>query len=166
MEAHKLEVGDLILMKGNGTFSRLVRFSTKSDYTHVCVYVGYGMALDVDGFRKAAIRPLPSSGGFEVYRLKRKLKHFEQDSVFIEAMSLIEETKGYDWFEAAKIFLRRLGFQIRHAGRAKRHLCTELCLELYRRIGFDIKIVGLEPERLAQHWSFRRMFPHDAEEMI
>lgn len=166
MEAHRLEVGDLILMKGNGTFSRLVRFSTKSNYTHVCVYVGYGMVLDVDGFRKASIRAVPSSGGFEVYRLHRKLKHFEQDTVFIEAMSLIEETKGYDWGEAIRIFMRRIGFQLKHVGRAKRHLCTELCMELYRRIGFDIKIKGLEPERLAHHALFNRIFPHEPEEMV
>lgn len=166
MDAHMLEVGDLILMKGNGTFSRLVRFSTKSEFTHVCVYIGYGMALDVDGFRKAAIRPLPASGGFEVYRLNRKLKHFEQDTIFVEAMNLIQETKGYDWGEAIKIFLKRMGFQIRNVGNARRYLCTELSMELYRRLGFDIKIVGLEPERLAQHWLFHRIFPHKAEEMV
>ncbi|MBA4293732.1 hypothetical protein C0431_12290 [bacterium] len=166
MQTHALEVGDLLLIKGNSMFSKVVRFATNSQYTHVCVYVGYGMVLDVDGFRTASLRPIPSSGGFELYRLKRELKHFEQDSILVEAMSLIDETKGYDWFEAIKLFLGRLGLQIRRAGRARRHLCTELCLELYRRIGFDIVIESLEPERLAHHDTFRRIFPHVFEEMV
>lgn len=159
MQEHKLEVGDLILMKGNGTFSRLVRYSTDSDFTHVCVYIGFGMVLDVDGFRKASIRSLPSSGGFEVHRLKRDLRHFEKTCILLEAMSLIEETKGYDWGEAIALFLKRIGVNAKKIGHAKRHLCTELCIELYRRVGVDVSVRSLEPESLARHPLFEVVFP-------
>ena len=161
-----LKIGDLILMKGNGVFSRIVRYATKSEYTHVSVYVGYGYSLDVDGFRKASLRPLTANGGFTVHRLKRDLKHFEEARLLIEAMSLIEETEGYDWFEAIKIMLKRLGVQMKRVGRPRRHLCTELCLELYRRLGMDIQIEGLEPERLARHESFRQVFPESVREIV
>ncbi|MGF0347774.1 hypothetical protein ACQR3P_29460 [Rhodococcus sp. IEGM1300] len=164
MEGCDFKVGDLILMKGNGTFSRLVRFSTGSDYTHVCVYIGYGAVLDVDGFRKASIRPIPSSGGFEVYRPRRRLLHFEQDALFMEAMRLIDETKGYDWGEALRLFFHRIGLNLKKVGHAKRHLCTELCAELYRRIGLKVSLRSLEPESLARLDLFERVFPHVAED--
>lgn len=159
MEHHTLEVGDLILMKGNGTFSRLVSFSTKSEYTHVCVYIGFGAVLDVDGFRKASIRTLPASGGFEVHRLKRELRHFEKTCVLLEAMSLIDETKGYDWGEAVTLFFKRIGLNVKKIGHAKRHLCTELCIELYRRVGVDVSVRTLEPDSLAKHPLFEKVFP-------
>lgn len=147
-EPFVLQPGDLIVMKGNSIFSKLTRFVTRSTYTHVCLSVGWGVVLDVDGFRKAAIRELSESNGFIVMRSRVPLNSYQQQRIRIIAEELVLETKGYDWVEALGLLMRRLGASFPFVGSPKRHLCTELCLEALCRVGVEIEALSLEPDDL------------------
>lgn len=148
LEPFVLQPGDLIIMKGNSIFSKLTRFVSRSAYTHVCLSIGWGVVLDVDGFRKAAIRELSESNGFIVLRSRTPLTRHQQEQVRIVAEQLVLETKGYDWIEAFKLFFLRIGAAIPFIGSPKRYLCTELCVEALHRVGVELVPLSLEPDDL------------------
>lgn len=148
LEPFTLQPGDLIVMKGNSIFSRLTRFATGSTYTHVCMSIGWGVVLDIDGFRKAAIRELSESNGFVVLRSQTPLDPYQSRRVRIVAEQLVLESRGYDWIEAIKILMKRIGWAFPFVGKPKRFICTELCIEALSRVGVEIKPVSLEPDHL------------------
>lgn len=148
LEPFTLQPGDLIVMKGNSIFSKLTRFVTRSQYTHVCLSVGWGVVLDIDGFRKAAIRELSESNGFIVLRSETPLDSYQLKRVRIVAEQLVQESKGYDWVEAIKLLCKRLGYVLPFVGKPKRFICTELCLEALSRVGVKICPLTLEPDEL------------------
>ena len=148
LEPFTLQPGDLIVMKGNSIFSKLTRFVTRSNYTHVCLSVGWGVVLDIDGFRKAAIRELSESNGFVVMRSSVPLDAYHLKRVRIVAEQLVAESRGYNWTTAIKLLATRLGYSLPFVGKPKRYICTELCLEALSRVGVKIEPLTLEPDEL------------------
>lgn len=143
IEKHKinyveLEIGDIVLYKGNGFFSKLVRFFTKSEYSHVSMMLSDKLSIEANWYKKSNVVPIKyDKDTMEFYRVKggltdkQKLVLLQHSYNFLNKVYDYPQIFGYviRFFDKSKINL---------FNSTKRLICSELIDRAYLKLGIDL----------------------------
>lgn len=133
-----IETGDIILVRGNHPIiSPLIRWFTKSEYTHVGLAVTSDFIYEIDVGKRLAINPLTYED-FDVFRYKYGLTKKQKEKMKQYAIEKAKQNKGYDWFRIfsfvlEKFFSHRFLWDI-----SNREICSEIVDEIYMSAGIDL----------------------------
>lgn len=132
----RIKTGDLIAVRSShGGFAALVRFFTRSPYTHTAVALWVcGRLLMVETRALAGIVPASQLGGkdFDVIRCPVA----DTEYVFIEAFNILGTPVGYDFVDLVRIAARlRLGIKGPEADDGSK-VCSALSAAIYRLAGW------------------------------
>ncbi|MDB5084083.1 MAG: hypothetical protein JWN30_969 [Bacilli bacterium] len=145
-----LQVGDLLFVRGNLKFSSLIKRFTKSDYSHVAVYVGNGAVVEALLLGKVRYTALSKyKSDYDVYRYKRQLTAEQQFSIVHYLHAHIGTS--YDYFDLLVLmilFLFNVRLQLKQSSR--RMLCSELARNCYRAGRISMPRGHVSPEDLAK----------------
>lgn len=132
-----IEIGDVLLVKGKGLVSFLVKLFTRSKYSHVALAVSNNRVIEIDWKYRLQIRSIEHEE-YDVYRLNRGLTNEETFIILSYVYSLIGSK--YDF---SKIF--SLVFEILFSRRGKRifdnpnkFICSDIIDSAYQKIGVDL----------------------------
>lgn len=133
----KMEVGDLIFVKGNCNFSPFIRFFLKSEYTHVTIAVDEMHICEVDLYRKMEIMKNPYKE-YDLYRLKVKLTVEQQKELLHFIHKKVITSKGYDWWRLVSLCVKRFLRWNIIIHEQDRYICSEIIDKAFQHIGIDI----------------------------
>ena len=134
-----MRAGDILLFQGKGMMSRLIRWGTRSPYSHVAVSVSPEMNLCIEacsgGVRARDIRKIKDF--YEVYRVKEGYS-YELDKVItflVDKLNRRYDFFGVFWLGFLK-FLRLIGLRFLEKmsnewQRSRDYFCSELCYEAF-----------------------------------
>jgi uncharacterized protein YycO len=149
--------GDILLCKGDDFFSWLIKWGTKSQYSHVAVVASAKLGLIIEAIPKGGVRAISIENyktAYDLYRVKpeyiAQLKPAEVTAYLIKMLA-----KGYDFKSvlllAWKLLLRQLrliklfGLKLLQNKLAadslqesQDYFCSELCYEAFLSGGLDI----------------------------
>lgn len=132
----KLQKGDVILTRYNNRECRLIRASTKSDYSHAILYVGVGSAIESNGLGVQSINVLrqlfKNENDLIVLRFNQDIKQKQKDKIILFARQKIGTE--YSTQEAR---LSRLK-EILIAKEVNRQFCTRFVAQAYSSAGIKI----------------------------
>lgn len=141
----KLCVGDLIFVRGSGFIARMIEDVTRSKYSHVAIYVGYGQVFEAQGMRTAGYRPLLDyNGSYDVVCTDRT------PSEVFKGIAWLKQQKGreYSYWSIFVIAVKKLfGIDIPwHEGREI--ICSRLARDYVYQLGYPIPDVDMTPEEV------------------
>lgn len=141
-------VGDIVFVKGN-TFlvSRLIRWLTKSEFTHVGIVTAEGELFEIDAFKKLGIYPFDHLQ-YCTYRLKDGLTVEQQNHLNELFAYMPSKSRGYDWMRLISLAIELLFHKSFGYDNIYRYICSEVVDVLYQEIGID-----LLPEQMNGHVS-------------
>jgi uncharacterized protein YycO len=138
VEGVELEVGDIVLYKGKGLFSRLVSFFTRSKYSHVAMMISDTLLIEANWYKKSNTVPfsyVPEN--MEIYRLKESLSTDQKLTLLEHCYGFLNKTYDYP-----QIFGYVLNFfnknHINVFNSPKKLICSELIDRAYLKIGVDL----------------------------
>lgn len=148
--------GDLIFVHGTSLVDRIIRWVTKSQYSHVAIYIGDGKIIDAHPFRKVGINLISIySGDYDIKSLPVTVTH-EQLNVGLYWLYL-QRGRHYSYWSDFVILLRCLfGIKLSwHEGASI--ICSRLGRDFLFRCGLPIPDENMSPEDLFE-WleQFRR----------
>lgn len=132
-----IEKGDLILLKNDSILSRIIKFFSKSEYSHVAVYLEDGFVIESDW------------GGVQISHL-RKYKSVEYDVYYHAKMDkdkaemltqwmLGQVGSRYDYGGIFGILLNKLGLTKKnHWDDKASYWCCELVADAYLNVGLKV----------------------------
>lgn len=134
----KLQTGDILLHKGKRWTSRIIKWFTKSPYTHVAIAYDENRIFEIDINKKLSVYKLDTSLEYEVYRVKGGLS---KETKCLLRNKMIErkiQMKGYDWAMLFSLGLSKM-FKKPILLDMKNHvICSEIVDMLYGEIGIDL----------------------------
>lgn len=142
-----MKPGDILLFKGEDGISKLIRWGTKSKYSHVAVCVSPKMNLAIEAITRGGVRARDIreiKEGYDVYRVKG-IYPYDIDETISYLVSKLNSK--YDYFGVLFLGLLRLlakiGLPLKDVAnkwqKDRDYFCSELCYEaFYRGGGFDI----------------------------
>ncbi|QFT89510.1 hypothetical protein FIU87_12695 [Bacillus sp. THAF10] len=133
----KMEVGDLLFVKGNCNVSPFIRFFLKSPYTHVTIAVDQENICEVDLHKKMEIMKNPYKE-YDLYRLKTKLSIGQQEQMLAFIHRKISTSKGYDWWRLISLCVKRFFRWNIIIHEQDRYICSEIIDKAYQHIGIDL----------------------------
>ena len=150
----QIKPGDILLFKRRSKFiSPLVRWFTRSEYTHVGMAFSDRLIFEIDLGKNLAIHPIVDEE-FEVYRYKKSLTTEQLVELKNHAIQRASISKGYDWFRIIAFAFERFFQTPRALDMKNRKVCSEIVDVLYSDIGIDLvpsRPVGhVRPSDLAQ----------------
>lgn len=101
-ELSKLKAGDIIFARSDGFLSRVIRHVTRSEWSHVAIYLGEGQVIDTDALRSVSIHQLSS---FECWAAGRVEDLSDQRIGEIVNYMVSELNKPYDYLQLVGFFL-------------------------------------------------------------
>lgn len=132
-----IKTGDVLLVKGNGVISKLIKLVTRSKYSHVSLAISDTYVIEIDWKYRLQIRPIEYKS-FDVYRLNRDLTNEDLFKMLDYAYSLIG-TK-YDFSKIVSLF-----FEMIFGKRGKmlfnnpsKYICSDIVDLAYQQIGIDL----------------------------
>lgn len=130
-----LRPGDLLFYSGTGFFSRMIKFKTASEWTHVAVYVGNGLQREFKELQDAQEVPFRTAN---LGMIKRRLGNWDPQ-LSAEFWSTVKDQK-YDYIGIL------LSFYARKQGRLNNKMfCSEYVIRDDRRAVTDeVKLVADE----------------------
>lgn len=141
-----MEAGDVICVKGNRfLISRLIRWATNSQYTHVGVAMTPGFIYEIDIDKKLAIHEFAEES-YDVFRCKVELTENQKQDIVSQAISRSLSNKGYDFLRILSFALEKVLLTKRSFDSANRVICSEIVDILYGDLGID-----LVPDRESGH---------------
>jgi hypothetical protein len=133
-----IESGDIVLFKGDSLIiSRLIRWFTSSDYSHVGIAVNDQWIYEIDLDRKLAIYPL-KRGRYDVYRYKHGLTEEQKRLMQTHALDLSTINEGYDWLRILSFVLQKVFRTKSILNWSNRVICSEITDRLYSYAGIDL----------------------------
>lgn len=132
-----MRVGDVVLYHGgNNWISRVIKRVTRSEYSHVGVYVGDGFVAEaqLNGFVYTHKFDPKDYEGVNVYRLKKD-KRFKK-SVFREVVNNYIGRR-YGFLDLIRIFIFTYT-GLKTSRRSKGMICSEAVAQVYRDLGVDL----------------------------
>lgn len=126
----KMKLGDILALKNTTTLiGKLIKYFTKSSYSHICVYIGNGIAIEADGYvGKINYRDINDyKNNLDIYTCDMT---GEQRKIICKyAISQIGQK--YDYMLIFVLFLRKIfKLKIRFKD-SKSDICSELCNDAY-----------------------------------
>jgi hypothetical protein len=137
-----IQTGDIILVRGKvPIISPLIRWFTKSEYTHVGVAINNMWIFEIDVNKRMAIHPIEHED-YDVFRYKKGLTEHQQDLLKQYMFIRAKESEGYDWLRIIKFaFERFFKFPFKFDS-LNREVCSEITDIMYGLLHID-----LVPER-------------------
>lgn len=165
MKLCELKVGDVLLFRATGLMAKIIKAVTKSEYNHVEIYIGRGLAVSIYPF-KIGLRYCESSDCdllYHVYRPTPALDKGQEKLLFNFATSELEKVKGYsliNFFGFLIIrFLRFIKFGLFEGNRFV--ICSEFvadCLTMIRVKKLNnLKNSLMSPEDIRTSFSLKRI---------
>ncbi|MBJ7935647.1 hypothetical protein FNE59_14415 [Bacillus thuringiensis] len=134
----KLQTGDIVLVKGNTPIiSRLIRWVTSSDYTHVGMIIADDLILEIDINKDLAIRPMKHEV-YDIYRYTKGLTSEQRTKIIKQSIRRAKLNKGYDWRHIISFALQKLFRTSRVFEEANKVVCSEIVDNIYNDIGIDL----------------------------
>lgn len=162
----KLKTGDLIFCSGKYPISGIIRYFSKSMFSHVGIiyrdtYLDRVLILEAEIIYGVRLAPLskymkdyhgnhrPYHGRMLLARLKEPLDETSLKKVISYGMD--ELTRPYDNWEIIRIMLRVL-FKLGRKERNRSYICSELIASAYKTIGLKIKSNNtyISPDEIAK----------------
>lgn len=100
-----LQIGDIVFVRNSGLLSRTIRSVTKSDWSHVAVYIGEGKVIDTDAFRNVSIHDLSE---FETWEARRYEGLTDQQIRDIVSYMVERLNQPYDYFQILGFFIEAI----------------------------------------------------------
>lgn len=133
-----IQTGDIILVKGDTPIvSRVIRWFTKSEYTHSAIAITENLVYEIDINKRLAIRPLDSKN-YDVFRYKHGLTNEQQIMMQVYANEKAEENKGYDWLHILSFAIQKLFRTKKVYEEANKVICSEIVDNIYGQLGIDL----------------------------
>lgn len=140
--------GDLIFVSGTDWMSRIIRWVTKSSYSHVAVYTGFGYVMEAQGFRRLGFRCLLIYDG-------------EYDAKPLPPVTPDKLREGLNWLYSQRgrrysywsdfVILMRCLFGIAIPWKeGKAIMCARLARDFLFHCGLNIPDEDMSPEDLAE----------------
>ena len=134
--------GDVLLFQGTGVFSRLIRFVTRSQYSHSGLALWWNDRLMVLESTEPEVRVMPLSilvGHYPRVDLYKAIKHYDPVQLF-EASTEALGKKDAVWTIVR--YARRILFRLRGGGDPRKppdkFVCSQLVSFAYREAGLDL----------------------------
>jgi hypothetical protein len=134
--------GDVLLFQGTGLFSRLIRWVTRSSYSHSGLAIWWNDRLMVLESTEPEVRIMPLSilvGHYPRVDLYKAAKVYNGVQLFEAATEALG--KKYAVWSVVR-FLRRIIFRIRGGGDPRKppdkFICSQLVSFAYREAGLDL----------------------------
>lgn len=121
--------GDVLLYKGKGLFSLLIRLKTGGHYSHVELYVGNGTAWASRNGLGVNAYPLDLTDVIAVLRPKQKLNW----SKAIQWFDQVAKGQGYDWLGLLNFYVAKW------QGRENNKMfCSEFLVRVFREFDYPL----------------------------
>lgn len=134
-----LHIGDILLVKGKTpVISRLIRWVTKSEYTHVAIVYGENRIAEIDVNRKLSIYPMDPKETYYVFRYKGGLKNKQKTDMKRLIANRTLQNAGYDWLKILSMFLQSTFKKPFFLDIKNRVICSEIVDYIYMDIGIDL----------------------------
>lgn len=134
----KLETGDIILVKGNTPIiSRLIRWVTNSEYTHVGMIVADDLILEIDINKDLAIRPIKHTS-YDVYRYTKGLSSEQRTKMIKYAIRRSKLNKGYGWKHIISFALQKFFKTSKTYRDVNKVICSEIVDNIYNAVNIDL----------------------------
>lgn len=133
----KLKKGDLLLTKGDSRLGFLIKWFTKSKYSHVAIHIENGTCIE-SHWGGVQLKHISQLDPHDVYRHSKHTK--AQMNMAIEWM-ISQLDKGYDFFGVIGIGLALLGIRRGNPFDDKnRYWCSELIADGFHKADIPIDI--------------------------
>lgn len=134
-----IHAGDVILVRGNTpVISRMIRWVTGSEYTHVGLAVNEDLILEIDINRDLAIRPISRHEDYDVYRYRHGLDPKQIKNMREIALHAALINKGYDWVRILQFACEKLFYSKKAFHDKNRVICSEFIDNIYAYVGIDL----------------------------
>lgn len=157
----ELQVGDIILYKGNGFLSKAVKFFTKSEYSHVSMVISDTHLIEANWYKKSNIIEFKyDETEMEIYRVKDLT--IEQQIVILQRVYKYID-KYYDYAQIIGHLIESFGLSIsHHLNSDKKLICSELIDRAYADINIDLvesrKTGDVTPNDIAKSELLNRIY--------
>lgn len=133
-----IQTGDIILVKGHTPFiSRIIKWFTKSEYTHVGIAYSHDLIFEIDMNRQMGIYPIRSDD-YDVFRYKEGLTHEQKKALKKYAIKRAYANEGYDWKRIIRFAIERFINLPYIYDTMNKEVCSEIADNLYGNLGIDI----------------------------
>lgn len=139
-----MKIGDIVVVSGNSSISKLIQKTVDSKWTHVSLYVGGGYFLEIDWNTKASLVKDPYTFGeldYVVLRSKERLTRNQQLSITSVACRYNKTGNKYDWLLLLALYLKtkwsRWKF-LKRLNEKNSYVCTELVSKVMEEVGVDL----------------------------
>lgn len=94
--------GDIIFVKGNSFWSKLIRWSTSSNITHVALAISPTLIIEANGFKRVTIKSI-SQTDYINYEIVPILKLINTADILLLANKYVN--KKYDYLKIISLFI-------------------------------------------------------------
>lgn len=132
-----LQVGDILMVRGNSWFSPIVRKFLRSDFTHVAICIDNNFICEIDAFSNLSFKRNYHTD-YDVLRYKKGLTRKQQKRLKRFLAKKVLECEGYDWSKIAELFLKitfKLGVMM---DQRNRYICSEIVDAAFQELGIDL----------------------------
>lgn len=154
-----MKTGDIVFFRGTSPISRLIRFFTKSEYTHVALAIGDKTIIEADRFVNTRIREIQPSEVYEIYRVEDMTELMRRRIAVIAPMFVGYE---YDYLQIFGVALRMIFSRKQNFfNRSNKFICSELIDEVFHNSGVPRKntrpVGDVTPVELFEVYKLRKV---------
>lgn len=136
----QLVVGDMIFYKSNTLMGKIIGRLTKSEYSHVAMYVGDNKIVEADRFIKSRITDfvVEDKKLVKIMRYKHQLTNEQRTEILVNLDNVVGLT--YDYLTIFYLFLK-LAFSVDTTNTVNdlnKFICSELVDYVYYTVGVDL----------------------------
>jgi len=128
-----MQPGDLVFVRGNTFFSKLIKKVTGSDITHVALALTDKLIIEADGFKRIYIKKLDYKN-YEVVPMNFNIDKFD---LYLVCQPYLN--KKYDYLNVISLWLKHLLKGVFPVLNIKnRYTCVEFVVAVLKDLGFEI----------------------------
>lgn len=137
--------GDLVFVSGTDWISYIIRWVTKSKYSHMAIYIGGGEVIEAQAFRKVGKRELSYyAGKYDVVSVPMTEKQRLHGLIWV----LRQQGRPYSYWSDFIILMRRLFGIVIPWREDKNIMCSRLARDFLFHCGLPIPDEDMSPEDL------------------
>lgn len=132
-----MKIGDIVFVRGKGIVGSIVKYATKSKYSHVALAVSEKHVVEIDWKYDVRIRELEHLN-YDIYSLNRDLTIEEEISIINFVYSLLG--RKYDFLKIVSLILE-LTFKARGKllfNNKNKLICSDIIDLAFQNIGVDL----------------------------
>lgn len=133
----ELQVGDIIAYKGTGVLSKIVRFFTRSKYSHISMAISSTHLIEANWYKKSNVIEFKyNPNEMEIFRVEN-LTVEHQITILQRSYEYIN--KYYDYIQIFGHLLESLGIVVKNPLNSdNKIICSELIDRAYLDINIDL----------------------------